>query len=69
MLSKLELDCVYRQMTALADRQKSVSDQELAAIVDMVRRQEGLSGRSGSSSEVRHDTPAAPIEVGYGHGV
>ena len=28
-LSKFELDRVYRQMTALADRQKNVSDQEL----------------------------------------
>jgi 2-isopropylmalate synthase len=66
-LSKLELDRVYRQMTALADRQKAVSDQEIAAIVDMVRRQEGA--RADQPSDVRHETPAAQIEVGYGHGV
>jgi 2-isopropylmalate synthase len=68
-LSKLELDRVYRQMIALADRQKSVSDQEIAAIVDMVRRQEGLSGRPSADVRHGHDAPAAPVEVGYGHGV
>ena len=36
-LSKFELDRVYRQMTALADRQKSVSDAEIVAIVGAVR--------------------------------
>jgi 2-isopropylmalate synthase len=66
-LSKLELDRVYRQMTALADRQKTVSDQELAEIVDTVRRQEGQSGKPQADPR-GHDHPA-PIEVGYGHGV
>jgi 2-isopropylmalate synthase len=36
-LSKFELDRVYRQMTALADRQKSISDSEIVAIVEAVR--------------------------------
>jgi 2-isopropylmalate synthase len=67
-LSKLELDRVYRQMTALADRQKTVSDQELAEIVDTVRRQEGQSGKPQADPR-GHDQHPAPIEVGYGHGV
>jgi hypothetical protein len=54
-------------MTALADRQKTVSDQELAEIVDTVRRQEGQSGKPQADPR-GHDHPA-PIEVGYGHGV
>jgi 2-isopropylmalate synthase len=36
-LSKFELDRVYRQMTALADRQKSIADAEIVAIVEAVR--------------------------------
>ena len=36
-LSKLELDRVYRQMTALADRQKVVSDAEMVGIIEAVR--------------------------------
>jgi isopropylmalate/homocitrate/citramalate synthase len=68
-LTKLELDRVYRQLTALADRQKTVSDQEIAEIVETVRRQEGQSPRPGSAADARHDAHPAPIEVGYGHGV
>jgi 2-isopropylmalate synthase len=66
-LSKLELDRVYRQMTALADRQKTVSDQELAEIVETVRRQEGQTAKPASATDPRHDPH--PVEVGYGHGV
>jgi 2-isopropylmalate synthase len=36
-LSKFELDRVYRQMTALADRQKVVSDAEIVGIIEAVR--------------------------------
>jgi 2-isopropylmalate synthase len=68
-LTKLELDRVYRQLTALADRQKTVSDQEIAEIVETVRRQEGQAPRPGSAADARHDAHPAPIEVGYGHGV
>jgi 2-isopropylmalate synthase len=67
-LTKLELDRVYRQMTALADRQKTVSEQELAEIVDTVRRQEGQSGKPAADPR-GHDAHPAPVEVGYGHGV
>ena len=36
-LSRFELDRVYREVIALADRQKSVSDDDVAAIVDRIR--------------------------------
>ena len=51
--SKRELDQVYRQMIALADTQKHVSDEELAAIAAQVKAE--------------HAHVATP--VGYGHGV
>jgi 2-isopropylmalate synthase len=35
-LSRRDLDEVYRQMTALADRQKHISDEDLHAIVSQV---------------------------------
>jgi 2-isopropylmalate synthase len=58
VLTKFELDRVYRQMTALADRQKHVSDAELVTLVEAVKQAESHAG-SGTS----------PVEVGYGHGV
>ncbi|AMY06863.1 2-isopropylmalate synthase [Luteitalea pratensis] len=51
--SKRELDQVYRQMIALADTQKHVSDEELAAIAAQVKAE--------------YANTATP--VGYGHGV
>ena len=51
--SKRELDQVYRAMIALADTQKHVSDEELAAIAAQVKAE--------------HAHVATP--VGYGHGV
>ena len=36
-LSRFEIDRVYREVIALADRQKSVSDEDVAAIVERVR--------------------------------
>jgi 2-isopropylmalate synthase len=57
-LTKLELDRVYRQMTALADKQKSVSDAELLTLVELVKQAEA------------HAAPGVThVEVGYGHGV
>jgi 2-isopropylmalate synthase len=71
-LSKFELDRVYRELIALADRQKTVSDLDLAAIVETVR--DNLAGTrrpvlSGASESRVSELSAAPIEVGYGHGV
>jgi 2-isopropylmalate synthase len=58
VLTKFELDRVYRQMTALADRQKHVTDAELVTLVEAVKQAEAQ-GTSG----------ATHVEVGYGHGV
>ena len=44
-LSKFELDRVYRQMTALADLQKHVSDAEMVAIVEAVRTGQDVPGQ------------------------
>jgi 2-isopropylmalate synthase len=51
--SKRELDQVYRQMIALADTQKHVSDDELAAI----------------AAQVKAEYANIATPVGYGHGV
>jgi 2-isopropylmalate synthase len=42
-LSRLELDRVYREMIDLADRQKTVEDTDLSAIVERVRAQQAPS--------------------------
>jgi 2-isopropylmalate synthase len=69
-LSKLELDRVYRQMTALADRQKTVLDAELAAIVVSVTQVERRDAAAlGEAKPAQEPSPAPSIEVGYGHGV
>ncbi|WP_291980434.1 2-isopropylmalate synthase [Luteitalea sp.] len=51
--SKRELDQVYRQMIALADTQKHVSDEDLAAI----------------AAQVKAENAHVATPVGYGHGV
>ena len=70
-LAKLELDRVYRQMTTLADRQKTVSDNELAAIVVAVTETERRADAAPSDEPkpAQEPTPASSVEVGYGHGV
>jgi 2-isopropylmalate synthase len=72
-LSRFELDRVYRAMVTLADRQKTVSDAELAFIVDGIRAEEEARSRAappaGPAIFVPADTGATPAERGYGHGV
>jgi 2-isopropylmalate synthase len=51
--SKRELDQVYRQMIALADTQKHVTDEDLAAI----------------AAQVKAENANIATPVGYGHGV
>ena len=60
-LDKFELDRVYRNMILLADRQKSITDANLQAIVDEVR---GHGSASHVADELHH-----PAVAGYGHGV
>jgi 2-isopropylmalate synthase len=59
-LSRRELDLVYREMVALADRQKSVSDADLLRITALV------SGVHASEASL---VGAHPHDPGYGHGV
>jgi 2-isopropylmalate synthase len=64
MLDRPELDHVYRAVIAHADREKTVNDRDLAAIVARVR---GEAKRPSTS--VGHDFSTTPAERGYGHGV
>jgi 2-isopropylmalate synthase len=63
LLDRPELDRVYRAVIAHADREKTVSDRDLAAIVARVR------GDVKRPAAVGHDFSTTPAESGYGHGV
>ncbi len=65
-LERRELDQVYRAIIAIADRDKVVKDQDLAAVVARVR---GHSEAPATASHATHDFNATPAELGYGHGV
>ena len=74
-LSRFEIDRVYRQMVALADAHKHVSDAQLRSIVERVKAGEAA-GAAGSQPQAARQAPAAVAdattqvaEVGYGHGV
>jgi len=70
-LTRFELDRVYRRMIALADRQKSVSDAELQAIIEVMQNEEREQARQ-AEAEARAtaaDQVQGTSEVGYGHGV
>jgi 2-isopropylmalate synthase len=67
-LDRPTLDIVYRAVIAHADREKVVSDADLAAIVA------GATGAASArpeaaSSVAASDFTATPAELGYGHGV
>jgi 2-isopropylmalate synthase len=66
-LERLELDAVYKAVIALADREKTVSDRDLARIVATVRGQEAQA-RVAAAAAVP-DFSTTPAELGYGHGV
>ena len=63
-VDRRELDAVYRAVIEHADREKIVTDQDLAAIV---MRVVGVSAESATT--VVPDFSDTPAEVGYGHGV
>jgi 2-isopropylmalate synthase len=65
-LDRTQLDQVYDAVIAHADREKNVSDKDLAAIVAQVR---GDARRSPLTANVGHDFSTTPAESGYGHGV
>ena len=67
-LSRLEIDRVYRQMVALADANKSVTDAQLVAIAEQVRSgQEAapVADPARRPAPVAESQPMAP-EVGTG---
>ena len=84
-LTRFEVDRVYRQLIALADRQKGVSDDDLRAIVAEVKETAEVMGIetarptpiSEAADQARRPArrvrslplPATPSEYGYGHGV
>jgi 2-isopropylmalate synthase len=65
-LDRQELDQVYRAITDLADREKTVTDNDLVAVVGRLR---GQSSERTVKIHVFPDFGATPAEVGYGHGV
>ncbi len=67
-LERRELDAVYKAVIALADREKTVSDRDLARIVATVRGQEAQARIAAAPAAVP-DFSTTPAEVGYGHGV
>jgi 2-isopropylmalate synthase len=69
-LDRRELDEVYRAVIALADREKVVTDADLARIVARVRGVAApASARPAASGARVLEFTATPAETGYGHGV
>jgi 2-isopropylmalate synthase len=66
IVERHELDRIYKAVIELADREKVVSDNDLAAIVQRVRDVGSPHAVSVHSSPDFANTPA---ETGYGHGV
>ena len=67
-LERPQVDAIYAAVKAHADREKVVSDRDLAAIVGRIL---GLqpSAPTGPAPAVMPDFHSTPAEVGYGHGV
>ena len=63
-IERRDLDVVYRAVIQHADREKVVTDQDLAMIVRQV-----LHTPAESSAIASSDFEVTPAEVGYGHGV
>ncbi|HYT67145.1 MAG TPA: 2-isopropylmalate synthase [Vicinamibacterales bacterium] len=68
-LERHVLDDVYRAVIAHADREKTVSDADLASIVARVTGAAAASERSKPLATAAQDFASTPAEVGYGHGV
>jgi 2-isopropylmalate synthase len=67
-VSRLELDRLYRRMIALADKQKTVSDSELLAMVEALRAPEPEPAAAGVGPG-QNRAGSGNEENGYGHGV
>jgi 2-isopropylmalate synthase len=61
-----ELDAIYRAVIAHADREKIVTDRDLASIVARVR---GTQAQAVFIAVSAQDFASTPAESGYGHGV
>jgi 2-isopropylmalate synthase len=68
-LERRDLDAVYRAVIELADREKTVTDADLLAIVGATVGPVDPAGLPEPVSPVVADFSATPAEVGYGHGV
>jgi 2-isopropylmalate synthase len=68
-LERRELDAVYKAVIALADREKTVSDRDLARIIASVRGTEPQPRPVTASAAMATDFSTTPAEFGYGHGV
>jgi len=64
-LERREIETVYWAIMAIADREKVVSDRDLADVITRIR---GRRASGGTQSAVG-DLNGTPHEVGYGHGV
>jgi 2-isopropylmalate synthase len=67
-MDRRTLDEVYRAVIEHADREKAVSDGDLAAIVARVTGTAAIE-RPKANAPAAADLHATPHEVGYGHGV
>jgi 2-isopropylmalate synthase len=65
-LERTELEAVYWEIMAIADRDKVVNDNDLSTVVTRLR---GHRPSSAQASGSMPDFTATPAEVGYGHGV
>ncbi len=68
-LERSELETVYWEIMAIADRDKVVNDTDLADVVARLRNRRPPTSGSGPGSGSVPDFKATPAEVGYGHGV
>jgi 2-isopropylmalate synthase len=65
-LERRELDRIYKAVIELADREKTVNDNDLASIVARMRE---VGEPSATVTHSTSDFATTPAETGYGHGV
>jgi 2-isopropylmalate synthase len=68
-LDRAQVDAVYAAVKAHADREKIVSDRDLAAIVARTLGLREAAPAAAASPVAMPDFHSTPAEVGYGHGV
>jgi 2-isopropylmalate synthase len=64
-LERHEIETVYWDIMSIADREKVVSDRDLADVITRIRGKRQAAGTQASVT----DFNGTPAEVGYGHGV